>query len=377
MRYILRRLTAALLGAGLVMLTCSCSVLPAVSPSASDNPAPGASADAKSFGIPNLESRYFLSQLSGSELEFCRLAYAGLMELGEDIDVSAAKISFDRADELIQALFDDCPELYMCGSDYTLVGISSVSSLRFNYRMTRDEYLSAGRQTAALIARWREVTDGMDDYSRELYVHDAICGGCTYSESSALGDTACGALLDGEAFCQGYAKAFQLVMQNLGFRCLFVSSESLVHSWNLIELDGSFYQVDLTWDDSGDRQTYAYFNLGDADMEKLEHVYDRSELLNYPLCPSSELSYYAVNGLYISSGEDVRSAFTAQLDRVYASGGGRIMLMFEESSQLDELIAGQSEWISDWSANGPDRVSFSRLIPYNNSFVYIAEFSFS
>ena len=53
------------------------------------------------------------------------------------------------------------------------------------------------------------------------------------------------------------------------------------------------------------------------------------------------------------------------------------MLMFEDSSQLDELVSGQSEWISDWSANGPERVSFSRLIPDNNAFVYIAEFSFS
>lgn len=375
MHHLFRRLAAALMTAALALSLCACAPLgdmPAVSDTLAATPTP----EAELPPIPNLEKKYFLSQLSGGELEFCTRLYAGLMALEENISVSGTAIDFDRADALIQALFDDCPELYMCTGDYTIRGIQTAGSLEFKYRMTREEYYSAAIEVSGLIGKWQEGTDGLADYDKALYVYDSIAALCSYSADDELSDTAYGALIEGKALCQGYSKAFQLAMHSLGMRCLFVSSEEMMHGWNIIELDGKFYQLDLTWDDSGDVGTYAYFNMSDELARKLGHVYDRSEAWDYPDCSSMEHNYYAKNGLLISADTALMEEFHARLDVLHASGGGRLTLMFEEAEQLSELTEKHHDWVSQWNQSKQLTISYTRIIPENNDYVYIADFSF-
>lgn len=370
------RTAAFLLSAALACSLCACS-LPSASPAASDTPTVTPSPEINVLPIPNLEKKYLLNQLSGSELDFCTIVYAGLMVLENNINVSAAgAIDFDRADALIQALFDDCPELYMCTGDYTIRGTLSVSSLDFKYRMNKDEYYGAAREISSIIGGWKEDISALSDYEKALYVYDAISARCTYSAEDELGDTSYGALTQGKALCQGYSKAFQLVMQSLGMRCLFVSSEDMVHGWNIIELDGNFYQLDLTWDDSGDMGTHAYFNMSDELAQKLGHVYDRADGWEYPVCDAMELNYYERGGLRVSADEDAKAAFWARLDELYASGGGRLTLLFDSADQLSELAENQQDWVSEWNADKQQTVLYTRIIPENNAYVYIADFSF-
>ena len=372
-----RRLAAVLLSAALAFSLTACSLLTSI-PSVSDTLPVTVSPMAETPSIPNLEKKYFLSQLSDDELEFCTQVYAGLMALEESISIgSAGSIDFDRAGVLIQALFNDCPELYMCSGEYTIRGALSVSSLEFSYRMEKDEYYNAAREISTLTAGWREAVEGLSDYEKALYVYDAIAAGCTYSAGDELSDTAYGALIGGRALCQGYSKAFQLVMHSLGYRCLFVSSQAMVHGWNIVELDGEFYQLDLTWDDSGDIGAHAYFNMSDELARKLGHVYDRSEGWEYPVCDSLTLNYYSKNGLTVDVGESVQEAFFDQLDGLYARGGGRLTLLMIDPAQLTELVDYQHDWVSQWNRDKNLTVSYTRTILEDNDHVYIADFSFS
>lgn len=59
--------------------------------------------------------------------------------------------------------------------------------------------------------------------------------------------TAYGALVKKKAVCSGYTSAFRLVMQRLGIPVTSVSSSSMNHTWNMVQLDGSWYHVDTTW----------------------------------------------------------------------------------------------------------------------------------
>lgn len=49
--------------------------------------------------------------------------------------------------------------------------------------------------------------------------------------------------------CNGYALAYKYLLNEVGINCYMVTSESMNHAWNLVELDGSYYHVDVTWDD--------------------------------------------------------------------------------------------------------------------------------
>ncbi len=353
---------------------------PAAPEKAEETPA-AAEATAKTppeSAIPHLETRYFLKNLSGQELEFCELVYASALSLSESVSVPAGmELSFEQADRLVSLVFYDCPELIMCSGGYSIHGAQSVSRVKLVYRMDEAEYKRQSAELEAVLSDYEVACSGMSDYDAELYVHDKICNSCTYSTNNAYGDSAYGALVNGSALCQGYTKAFQLVMQRLGRVCLFVSSEKMLHSWNIVSLDGDFYQLDITWDDSGDHKNHAYFNIDDERAAAFDHVYDRLEGADYPVCSSMALNYYVLNGAYIRNDTDVKAMFLTALDEMYPSGGGELELMFEDADELRRMIAEQGDWIKAWNADKCLSIRFTRTIIEKSDHVYIARFEFA
>lgn len=121
-----------------------------------------------------------------------------------------------------------------------------------------------------------EISDDMSDYEKELAIHDFITGwsrfdysvfGRSASDGFTDGsDTPYGVLIDQSAMCHGYSSTFQLFMDMLDIECMTVfgipSSNGVEHSWNMVKLDGEWYQVDCAWDDPiGGSPCHTYFNV--------------------------------------------------------------------------------------------------------------------
>lgn len=121
-----------------------------------------------------------------------------------------------------------------------------------------------------------EISDDMSDYEKELAIHDFITGWSrfdysVFGRSSSDGftdgsDTPYGVLIDQSAMCHGYSSTFQLFMDMLDIECMTVfgipSSNGVEHSWNMVKLDGEWYQVDCAWDDPiGGSPCHTYFNV--------------------------------------------------------------------------------------------------------------------
>ena len=121
-----------------------------------------------------------------------------------------------------------------------------------------------------------EISDDMSDYEKELAIHDFITGwsrfdysvfGRSASDGFTDGsDTPYGVLIDQSAMCHGYSSTFQLFMDMLDIECMTVfgipGSNGTEHSWNMVNLDGEWYQVDCAWDDPiGGSPCHTYFNV--------------------------------------------------------------------------------------------------------------------
>ena len=82
--------------------------------------------------------------------------------------------------------------------------------------------------------------------------------------------TAYGALANGTAVCEGYALAAKLMLNELGIPCDIQTGTCTGgggHAWNLVQLEGQWYQLDVTWNDgSATRQDYLL--VTDAYMRK-------------------------------------------------------------------------------------------------------------
>lgn len=86
------------------------------------------------------------------------------------------------------------------------------------------------------------------DMEKALYVNDYLARSCAYDTTYSKYN-AYDALVGRSAVCQGYALAFRELTQQLGLSCEIVSSDALNHAWNLVKINGSYYHVDVTWND--------------------------------------------------------------------------------------------------------------------------------
>lgn len=91
----------------------------------------------------------------------------------------------------------------------------------------------------------------MDDLDKVIHLHDSIVELVTYNKN--MGDhkyTLGGALGDKNAVCMGYAEALNLLLKETGFETDYVFSDSVDHGWSYVKLDGEWYHIDPTWDDT-------------------------------------------------------------------------------------------------------------------------------
>ena len=129
------------------------------------------------------------------------------------------------------------------------------------------------------------IKPGMSDCEKELAIHDWILQWADYAEDTLtpLGQTTqrdltpYGILLDREGTCMGYANTFQLFMDLLDIPCRTVTGASFhsmqAHGWNMVQLQGEWYCVDVTWDDSLGKKTIASGNWSQEEIDEHRHRY--------------------------------------------------------------------------------------------------------
>ena len=106
-------------------------------------------------------------------------------------------------------------------------------------------------------------------YEKILAAHDYICKHVEYSyktQEEVPGydcRSAYDALAEGESVCTGYALLFQKFMDMMGIPC-FVADDN-EHTWNIVCIDGEWYHIDCTNDDTNLGIVRNYFLLGAKD----------------------------------------------------------------------------------------------------------------
>ena len=146
-----------------------------------------------------------------------------------------------------------------------------------------------------------------DTYYKVKFIHDYLIDNIEYETTISEPNiyNIYGALINGRAVCEGYARSFKYILDDLGIPCIVAcgiavnsSGESENHAWNYVQIDGSWYAVDSTWDDPiivgygriDDSIRYEYFLKGSDDFFK-DHFEDGNIISNsrfkYPAISSS------------------------------------------------------------------------------------------
>lgn len=89
-------------------------------------------------------------------------------------------------------------------------------------------------------------------------VHDYLVDNTIYDTSLSKPNiyNMYGALINKEAVCEGYARAFKYIMDGMNIPCVLAigqgtnsKGQTENHAWNYIEVNGAWYAIDCTWDD--------------------------------------------------------------------------------------------------------------------------------
>ena len=150
----------------------------------------------------------------------------------------------------------------------------------FTYYTTLEQEVSVGRKLDSIFASFG-FTEQSDDYTKIKTIYDYICANVTYDYANLENDaytlkyTAYAALNNGTAVCQGYATLLYRMLLRAGVDCRVITGvddNNEPHAWNIVALDGIYYNLDSTWDAANSE--YQYFLKGATDFP--DHFRDAS-----------------------------------------------------------------------------------------------------
>ncbi len=173
---------------------------------------------------------------------------------------------------------------------------------------------------------------------KELAIHDKLIEVNTYDDVCKnantpyhVGHTAYGALVNGTSVCDGYSLAMNYLLEDVGINSLVIAGNAGGgHAWNIVELEGDWYEVDATWDDPDgttvypDSVTHSYYNLTSSQIETGGR-YRMYYTTDMPVAYGTRYSYENVKAA-IAEGADKNSvpvtALSLTPNRIVGAEGG-------------------------------------------------------
>jgi transglutaminase/protease-like cytokinesis protein 3 len=126
----------------------------------------------------------------------------------------------------------------------------------------------------------------MNNYDKIKVFHDHIINKTKYDENNTFESyTAYNLITSGISICGGYSDVMAIYLNHLGINNYKITSNN--HIWNLVELDGVWYHLDVTWDDpvASDGNQYLihnFFMISTSklfELDKVEHNFDTKTYL--------------------------------------------------------------------------------------------------
>lgn len=251
--------------------------------------------------------------------------------------IRVPKLNSEQLSDVFSALSYDNPEMLCLGNDCKLINRGRkyyfVPTYSASVEVCR-ERTSHLEEAVEQIGAYTAELD--DEYEKEKYVHDLIIANCEYTPDtgSPHANSAYGALVMGEAACEGYSRAFQLVMSKNDIDSRLVTGKAfdenentIGHMWNAVVIDGENYFVDLTWNDPilGENIIgYAYFNVTE-DMIKSTHT----EIEPQISCTATENNYFVRENLYFTdTGQYFENRVKSAVGYAYSQGRESVEFRF-------------------------------------------------
>ena len=137
---------------------------------------------------------------------------------------------------------------------------------------------------------------GKNEYQKAKAIYDYMCSNITYDYKNlndpnyTLKFSAYAALINKTSVCQGYATLFYRLALEAGLDARVIAGVAGGgnHAWNIVKINGSYYNLDSTWDAGRDPYDYFLKNMDDFSDHDRNADYTASDFVTaYPMSATS------------------------------------------------------------------------------------------
>ncbi len=262
------------------------------------------------------------------------------------------------------AVRNDYPEYFWFENTFSWEHKDGRFYLTPKYNCTAEELqVMNARLTAVLKEFDGAAAAAQGDYEKEITALNWLLPRVTYDNAAAAAGsqhgyeqsyTAYGALINyksaaqgATAVCEGYARAFSLLLNRMGIQNGLVSGklDGVPHMWNIVKIGSHWYNVDPTSADTGNSMNYCFVNITDKDISPTytkDKDFEKTDIndsnysgsFNYklPHCGSREYNYLTLSGRSVQASGKGSAAIGKQLLAAYKRGETSCEFIFEEGT---------------------------------------------
>lgn len=303
-------------------------------------------------------SNYGYIQLDTQMQEAYKTIEYALLNL-EDKVVITEEV-FAEFNMLLRYISSDNPLFFWEPNEITYsprVGGGYIMNFKYNY--TKDEVFQILTEIDDYANDYcNTIPIGLSNFDKALLVHDKVASSIEYDKtlSNQWRNDVYGGLINNYASCLGYSKTYQYLMCRLSIDTLMAYGYGgdEQHAWNVINLDGKYYHVDTTFNDSSKtsdvidgytKVQHEYTFLSDAEITKSHEVLSE-EFGSYklPECDSTQKNYYKMKELVVTStsmdnvNSDVETALNNAISIALAEKNSLIEIKFENDDVASEVM---------------------------------------
>ena len=245
-----------------------------------------------------MSTNYYRTRLDTAQKEAYDILVNGIYNMVHKVRLPL--LSNNKLSDTVNAVCDDHPDfffLYRRGAVGKGSEKNSGDDVYYRYADHIDyplRYDFSPEKTRLILKKIEMITDNLiyqaklagcrTDLGVAAYIHDYLTDNVSYTDrklSHKRNHCIIGPLVNNECVCEGFAKTYLYMMDRAGIPALMVSGKAGEpgrrgggHAWNMIQIRGRWYHVDVTWDSvgKGKKGKWDYFMLTEAEMSAKHHT---------------------------------------------------------------------------------------------------------
>lgn len=199
------------------------------------------------------------------------------------IDCGGYGISYEDQQEVLRTFKQDCPEFYFLSTQFCVSGDEFWLCIDEEYAKAADRAALHTAIENAVLECDQYLNGKMSETELALTLHDYLTANVTYSYQAdgvtpaedVWAHNLVGWATRKSGVCETYAESYAYLCGLFGLECWTVTGKDLQtgvgHAWNILQLGGVWYNVDVTWDDGFEKTApklldRQWFGMGAAEF---------------------------------------------------------------------------------------------------------------